>query len=263
MSHSDTGGRPRSTFTAEDVAKQIEEARREAIEQARQEERDKLYAQSGKADERVKTMEAEIKWLRQAERRGQKEVDRREPRPRRRARPRKTPRSRPRNCWPSASRPGSRSSTEIQREQNEKMAEIAQQQELQKAMWEKEREMANLAIYIRDRVEAERDNIAPELLDFIDGNTKEEVDASIERREGQDGGHRRGNAPGAGRTAGRNARRGAVGRGDRASHPGLDTGDQTLTAEDIKGMSMKDFAALRQKTGMGGARRRRASFGIT
>ena len=48
-------------FTADDVAAQIEAARREAIEQARKEERDKLYKQLDKGDDRFKEMQAEVK----------------------------------------------------------------------------------------------------------------------------------------------------------------------------------------------------------
>ena len=39
--------------------------------------------------------------------------------------------------------------------------------------------------------------------------------------------------------------------GATAITPGLDTGGKTLTPEDIKGMSMQEFAALRQSAGIG------------
>jgi hypothetical protein len=46
-------------------------------------------------------------------------------------------------------------------------------------VFQKEREFAEIQQYIRERVAQERDEIAPELLDLIGGNTKEEVESSI------------------------------------------------------------------------------------
>lgn len=234
------------TFTAED----IEKARREAIEQARREERDKLYAQISKGDDRFKAMEAEVERLKQVEAERLKEIEKRE-------REAEKARQKAAEAELSAKELVEKRQQEWQAqleatraEQAAQLAAIQEQQKLQQAMWEKEREMAALQIYIRDAVAAEQDNIAPELLDFIGGNTKEEVDASIQRvkdktaaivegmRQAQIA-HRAGmpgTAPSAGATG---------------LTPGLDTGSQQLSAEDIKNMSMADFAALRQKTGMG------------
>ena len=43
--------------------------------------------------------------------------------------------------------------------------------------------------------------------------------------------------------------------------PGIDTGEQQLTDADIKGMSMKDFAALRTKVGLAGRGQGQGIFG--
>jgi hypothetical protein len=47
------------------------------------------------------------------------------------------------------------------------------------ALLEREREFQELQQYRNSRVEAERDNIAPELIDLVSGNTKDEIENSI------------------------------------------------------------------------------------
>ena len=84
----------------------------------------------------------------------------------------------------------------------------------------------------------------------LGGNTKEEVDASIADMIARTARIVEGM-----RQATMQARAGmpgiAASAGATAITPGLDTGTQQLSADDIKGMSMKEFAALRQKVGMG------------
>jgi hypothetical protein len=241
------------TFTADDVAKQIEAARREAIEQARKEERDKLYAQLNKGDERFQQMQAEVERLKQVEADRQKEIEKREREAEKARKAKEEAELSAKELLAQKEQTWQQKLDQLQQEQEAKMAEIAKQQQLQQAMWDKEREMGKLALYIRDRIEAERDNIAPELLDFIDGNTPEEVDASIERVKAKTAAIVEGM-----RQAQQAARAGMPGTAPSAGAtgitPGLDTGTgQTLTAEDIKGMSMADFRALRPKLGMGSA----------
>lgn len=47
------------------------------------------------------------------------------------------------------------------------------------ALLEREREFQELNSYRQSRLEAERENIVPELIDLVSGNTKDELDASI------------------------------------------------------------------------------------
>src|SRR5689334_15751114 len=63
---------PEGYFTAD----QLEAARREAIEQARREERDKLYPKISKQDDKFKELESELETLRKAETARQKEAER-------------------------------------------------------------------------------------------------------------------------------------------------------------------------------------------
>jgi hypothetical protein len=68
-----------------------------------------------------------------------------------------------------------------QKEWEEKFQEMQAEREREKLIVEKEREFAQLRDYAQARIAQEKDNIAPELLDLVDGSTREEIDASIER----------------------------------------------------------------------------------
>ena len=140
------------------------------------------------------------------------------------------------------------------------MDAVRKDNEARQALYDKEREFAALQLHIRDRVEAERENIAPELLDFIDGSTVEEVEASIQRVKDKTAAIVEGMRQA--QVAARSGMPGvSPGGGTAGIVPGLDTGDQPLTAEQIKGMSMQDFAKLRNQTGMAGRGQGQGVFG--
>ena len=243
-------------FTSE----QVEAARREAIEQARREERDKLYPQQTKQKEAFDAMQAEVKALRDAETARQKDAEKA-------ARAVEAAKQKAADAELSAKellekreQTWQQQLADMQAAQDAKLAEIAQQRELDQAMMAKEREMAALAIYTRDQVAANQDKIAPELIDLIGGNTQEQVDASVADMIARTGRIVEGM-----RQATQAARAGMPGvspsGGATAVVPGIDTGDTKLTPDDIKGMSMQDFAALRQKLGMANAGSGRGIFG--
>lgn len=64
-------------------------------------------------------------------------------------------------------------------EWEKRLEETRQENERLKAAFDKEREFSALQNYTQGRIEAERDNIMPDLLDLVRGNTPEEVDQSI------------------------------------------------------------------------------------
>lgn len=243
-------------FTAED----IEKARREAIEQARREERDKLYPQQSKQKEAFEAMQAEVAELRKAEAARQKERDKAAAEAEKARKAKEEAELSAKELLAQREQTWQQQLDQIKADQEARLAEIAQQRELDRAMMEKEREMAALAIYVRDQIAANQDSIAPELIDLIGGNTKEEVDASV-----QDMIARTAKIVEGMRQATLAQRAGMPGvspsGGATAVVPGIDTGDTKLTPDDIKGMSMQDFAALRSKLGMANAGNGRGIFG--
>lgn len=65
-------------------------------------------------------------------------------------------------------------------EWQERIALIEAERERDRALLDQERQYAELTAYTAQRIEDERENILPELIDLVGGSTKEEIDASIE-----------------------------------------------------------------------------------
>lgn len=113
------------------------------------------------------------------------------------------------------------------------------------ALLEREREFANLQAYKAQRIEEMRDNIIPELLDLVSGNTPEEVESSIAALS-----ERSARILDSVTQASQDARRQMV--GTRATLPAtgpldIETGSRQFSAEDIAAMSMNDYAKYRQQ----------------
>lgn len=228
-------------FTAEDV--------KAAQEAARSEEKDKLYGRISKTDERYTALNDEVKALRAAEAKREKEA---------------ADRLAEAEAAKQKAAEAELSAKELvekkQAEWDAQMAQFRAEQEQREALFAKERAFTQLQIHTRDRVAQEADNIAPELIDYITGNTEEEVEASIEVAKNKTA------AILAGIQQAQQAQRAgmpgiAPSAGATAITPGLDTTDQQLSPEDIAGMDMKSFAALRAKIGMGGQSSARGIFG--
>jgi len=66
-----------------------------------------------------------------------------------------------------------------EREWKEELERERQAREAANALWEKERQLSDLQSYRNQRLEQERENIVPELIDLVIGNSREEVEASI------------------------------------------------------------------------------------
>lgn len=136
-------------------------------------------------------------------------------------------------------------------ESENKIAQLAAQQDQERALLAKELEFMKLQSFAQRRVAEERDNIAPELLDFIGGNTQEEIEASIEmvktktaqivENMRQAGIRQRQGMPGVAPAAGTNG----ITQLDQPT-------DRQYSADDIKGMSFGEYAELRKRVGMPG-----------
>lgn len=125
----------------------------------------------------------------------------------------------------------------------QQFAEMQQQQETERALWEKDREVSELRTYAQAQVAAHQDDIAPELLDLIGGNSREEIDASIVRMTEKTSAILEGIA---GAQVPRPALRGTAPTGRPNIGP-LDNNStqRTLTPQQIRDMSPAEFAANR------------------
>ncbi|MEU1552155.1 hypothetical protein ABZ517_05460 [Streptomyces scabiei] len=205
------------------------------LERARQEEKDKLYSRMQKGDERLQALEAELKALREErESREQAEAERQ-------AAEEKTAKERA-EAEMSAKRLVEERSTEWE----QKFADLQAEREQERAALAKEAEYNALRAYIQERVNVERNSIAPELVDLVSGNTREEVDASIEMLRAKTDAIFQSVT-----TAQQQARsqmRGVSTTGYTGNGPtDGDAGARQLSAEDIKNMPMSEYSRYRSQ----------------
>jgi hypothetical protein len=208
------------------------------LNSARTQERDKLYPQLSKADERQKAMDDELKELRKFQKAQEKiEADRLK-----------------------AIEDANRAKTEaemsakefaenLRQETDARFSQMQADRERSEALYQQELKFMKLQNYIQRRVVEESENIAPELVDFISGDDETQVEASIEMLKAktaqivenmrQAGLRQRSQMPGVAPAAGTNG----VGPMDVQ-------GDRQVSAQEIAGMSMSDYAALRKRVGM-------------
>ena len=123
----------------------------------------------------------------------------------------------------------------------------AERQEREKAfaLWEREKQFADLQAYKSQRIEEVRESVIPELVDLIAGNTPEEIEASIAALT-----ERSSRIIDSVAQASQSARREMVGTRPTLPSTGpldIETGSRQFTAEDIAAMSMNDYAKYRQQ----------------
>ena len=118
------------------------------------------------------------------------------------------------------------------------------------ALLEQERRFQELMNYRQDRLEQERDNIVPELIDLIQGNTPDEIESSIATLK-----EKSSSILQSAQAAMQNAKQQMAGTRITAPASGPldnDSSQQSLTPDSIRDMSMADYAKQRAKL-LGGA----------
>lgn len=210
----------------------------EMIEKARAQEKDKLYPTISQADERARTMQEELDGLKKFRKQQEKaEAERQQ-------------------AIADAQRAkeeAEMSARELVERRNAefeaKLAQIEADNAARIALMEQEVRFNQIQAYAQRRAVEESGNIVPELIDFISGNTPEEIDASIELLKAKSQ---------AIAESARNARSAQLRQqpgvapvaGVNGVTPLDQPGDRQYSADDIRGMSMQDYAALRNKINM-------------
>lgn len=131
-----------------------------------------------------------------------------------------------------------------------KLAEERNERERAFALLDKEREFTELTTYRQQRLEAERENIIPELIDLIQGNTRDEIEQSILGLK-----EKSARIFDSVAQASQQTRKEMVGSRITAPASGpLDNDPAQLSnsPDDLRNMSMADYAKNRQKL-LGGA----------
>jgi hypothetical protein len=246
------------TFSEDDVAR------------IRQEEKDKLYSQIARNNEELTALREQVGSLTAAEQRREAQLKEEQERLEAEARRKEEEDLDARSLVERKSQEWQQSLDQVNSQWEQKFNESEQQRLAAEALAQREREFGELRDYTLAAVEANKENIAPQLLGWISGNSKEEVDAAIQRAidttnqimeevqqvVGQpqqqpfvvDQQPQPPVLPGTRATA-----------GPANSDPAGQT--QQLTAEQIQNMSIDQYAALRQKMGIGGQGQNRGLFG--
>jgi DNA repair exonuclease SbcCD ATPase subunit len=113
------------------------------------------------------------------------------------------------------------------------------------ALLEREKTYADLQAYRQQVIETERDNIIPQLVDFIQGNTREEIAARVEELK-----ERSASILESAQSAMQNARKEMKGTSITTPPAGpLETNmeQRTLTAQEIAAMPMNEYAKYRER----------------
>lgn len=213
----------------------------EQLESARQQEKDKVYDRLKKAEEQSQQFQQELKRLSDAET------------------ARETAAKQQREEADAAARKAAEAKLSAEELIAAKTAEwetertkFREEMEAQQAFMAKERQLLELQAYIQQRVaEAIANNqLAEDFVDYISGNTKEQVDESLNKaiqKTANIVASMRGTTP----PANPSAPAGVSPTGFGPSGP-LDnlTGQRNYTKEQIDAMSMEEFAAFRKTSGL-------------
>jgi DNA repair exonuclease SbcCD ATPase subunit len=145
-------------------------------------------------------------------------------------------------------------------ELQEQLERERQERERAFALLEREKTYADLQAYRQQVIEQERENIIPQLVDFIQGNSREELAESVERLK-----ERSASILESAQTAMQNARKEMKGTSISAPPAGpLETNSEqrSLTPQEIAAMSMNDYAKYRDRLMSDNARgKSRGMFG--
>lgn len=128
---------------------------------------------------------------------------------------------------------------------NEQLAAERAERERAFALFDKERQFAEIQSYRAQQIDAARDDILPELLDLVSGDTREQIDASVQGLK--DRSSRILNATAQANQQIRRESSGARVTAPPAADP-LDnySGNKTFTPEEIRAMSVEEYAKYRQ-----------------
>jgi DNA repair exonuclease SbcCD ATPase subunit len=213
------------------------------VHKIRQQEKDKMYKRLEDSDGRVKAMEEQLnvlntereKAIKEAEERARKEADL--------VRQREIEELTAKELLAKREDEFNQRINQVEEEWSKKFSELDAQRQAQDAILEKERYMQQLESYRQRRLQAEEDNIIPELKDLISGNTEEEIENSIavlrERSNAIIESIQRASQP----TRPKGAPVTAPPTGPLENQQEY----QTLTADDIRNMPMDQYVKMRDR----------------
>lgn len=221
------------TFTEEDV------------ESIRKQEKDKMYKRLEEADLRVKSMEEQMAIIAAEREAAKKEAEERAAKEAEILRQREIDEMSAKELLLKKEDEFNQRINSVEQEWQERLASIEAQRQAQEALLEKERQLQAIEHYRTSRIQQEQENIIPELLDLVTGNTEQEIENSIsvlrERSSAIIESIQQATAASQGRLRGAPVTAPPVGPME------TQTEYQQLSADDIRNMSMEQYAKMRER----------------
>lgn len=215
------------------------------VENIRKQEKDKLYKRLEEADIRVKTMEEQMAILTQEREAARKEAEERAKLEAEILKKREEEELSAKDLLRKREEEFDLKLKGLDSEYSRRFQEIEEQRQAQSAILEKERRLQELTSYRQRRLGEEQDSIVPELIDLVSGNTEEEIENSIavlrERSSAILESIQQATQQQQGRLRGVSVTAPPVGPTE------TQTEYQTLNADDIRNMTMDQYAKMRER----------------
>lgn len=215
------------------------------VENIRKQEKDKMYKRLEEADARVKAMEEQMNLIASEREQARKEAEERAAKEAELLRQREIEELSAKELLLKKEDEFNQRINSVETEWQERLANIEAQRQAQEALLEKERQMQAIEHYRNQRIQAEQDNIIPELIDLVAGNSESEIEESIsllrERSSAIIESIQQATVQQQGRLRGVSPTAPPVGPTE------TQTEYQQLSADDIRNMSMEQYAKMRER----------------
>lgn len=215
------------------------------VENIRKQEKDKMYKRLEEADSRTKALEEQLKVLTDEREKAIKEAEDRAKKEAEAIRLREFEELSAKELLLKQETEFNQKLNTVENEWKARLEEIDRDRQAQAALLDKERRHQELQTYIGRRMQEEQEYIIPELLNLISGSSEEEIEMQINRYKEVSSAIlenvQRATAESQSRLKGAGVTAPPVGPMETQME------QQTLTAEDIRNMSMEQYQKMRER----------------
>jgi hypothetical protein len=215
------------------------------VESIRKQEKDKMYKRLEEADTRVKSMEEQMGIISAEREAAKKEAEARAAKESDILRQREVDELSAKELLLKREEEFNVKLQEIDGEYKRRFEEIEGQRQAQEAIIEKERRLQEINSYRNRRLQETQEEIIPELIDLVSGNTEDEIETSISVLRDRSNAIMESIQQATAQQQGR--LRGAPVTAPPVGPMETQTEYQTLNADDIRNMTMDQYAKMRDR----------------
>jgi hypothetical protein len=215
------------------------------VEGIRKQEKDKMYKRLEEADTRVKSMEEQMGVISAEREAAKKEAEARAAKESDILRQREIDELSAKELLLKREEEFNVKLQEIDGEYKRRFEEIEGQRQAQEAIIEKERRLQEISSYRNRRLQETQEEIIPELIDLVSGNTEDEIETSISVLRDRSNAIMESIQQATAQQQGR--LRGAPVTAPPVGPMETQTEYQTLNADDIRNMTMDQYAKMRDR----------------